>query len=369
MAKSNRSKKELEQDLKEYAKQIYALNEFPEIRPKTKLEERLKMHSPRWNSIIREACADMFYFAKTLTYDNELYKTLGITRSNSLVSPVDELVSLFGETIMTVACRRFSSKELSEGDSFIEMEFINKLETDLRESIKTSVYSEKNKESTQGITGISKENIELVKKYYRFREDFIGFKRAAITEEKIQNIFIKTQYPAEKDPEKKLKKLKASILAYNQNYVQKETETLREDKDGNGSTAFDYVEDNREKQEKDFKRKLRINEIQTYRIINRMNLFFEKKLKRKNSDVEYWSVLLTHFILSMLERKLENKDRSDDFIKKLESQKFIYHELLEVFKKDGSVPPRKKMMEKLGKDEGKASSDTKIIINFLKDSF
>ena len=63
MAKSNRSKKEIERDLKEYAKQISALNEFPEIRPKTELEEKLKMHSPRWNSIFREACADMFYFA------------------------------------------------------------------------------------------------------------------------------------------------------------------------------------------------------------------------------------------------------------------------------------------------------------------
>ena len=42
------------------------MNEFFDIPPNTKLEDKINMHSPRWNSIVREACADVFYFAKKL---------------------------------------------------------------------------------------------------------------------------------------------------------------------------------------------------------------------------------------------------------------------------------------------------------------
>ncbi len=373
MGKSNRTKEELERALKEYAKQIFELNEFLDIPQNTKLEDKIAMHSPRWNSIVREACADVFYFAKTLTYDSELYKGLDTT-DQSKESIKSRLVGCYGEVIITVAHRRFSNNELSNGDVFIETEFISKLEKDLKESIKKAVYIEKREEREQGVTGVSEAEVKLAKRYLKFKEDYICFKGNTLSEEEFQKLYVKTHGNPEKSPEQLLTKLKDAVEAYNHKNIQKDSDVIIEDKEGNSKSILDDVENNDEEVNA-VNRQLRINEIRFKRILNRLETFYKGKQKRKNSDADYWSLIISHYLLSEMNIESEFTKRFDDVVKDFEQRNFINKEVLTNFKQKETIPPRERFLEKLGKeknrkyDPGKASTDTGIVEDFLKKSF
>ena len=381
MGKSDRSKEELEKDLKSYAKEIAALNEFDNIPQNASMKIKTEMHSPKWNTIVREACTDMFHYAKTLSYNSELNNELDSTnKPNPDESFESKIVSRCSETIMKVSFRRFSDKELAKGDAFIEKEFINKLKNDIKDSIENAFHQNKENEHIQGLASISEARLKLAKDYFRFKESYIGFKGCVSPENEIQDVFIKTRCSSEPDPEKRekkavklLEKLQDAIIVYNSTRVSKESEKVVEDDEGNKTSFFDTCEDeNGEKAEKEKRahmRHLRLNEVRFELICSKLEEFFARKQKRKNADTEYWSRLITHYLLEKIDglpAKPDNKKRFVYIITDLSRRNFTNKELLDYYLENRTVPARKNILN--GKDEGQASTDKDKIEQIIKES-
>lgn len=383
MGKSNRTKQELERALKEYAKQIFELNEFLDIPQNTKLEDKIAMHSPRWNSIVREACADVFYFAKKLTYDSELYKGLDFTeRSKKEPEPIQSiLVRCYGEVILTVAHRRFSNNDLSKGKAFIKKEFIKELETDLKESIKFSVYKEKNEKQRQGISGLSESSFELVNKYNKFREWYISYKGDKRPENEIlikfvqANCFLEKDYEKLKQKRKKLLKQLKNALQNSKVGVMLDTDLEIKDEDGKTTLFFETVRDIRviEAKKAIAEKKLREqylweSEERFKTICGMLDEYYKKKQKRKNADENYWSAVYTYYLLEKIDKKTKDTGRFTSIMEYLQSLDFIYKDLIDKYLKEGSVQKQKDIAEKFGKDKTQFSRDKKTVEKNLKES-
>lgn len=333
-------KKRLESKLIEKAKEIVALNEFPKLPQNAELEERLNSHSTEWHNVWREAAALVFQYASFLHHN---YK-------------------IVGTEIIKVATRRFSQDELTKGDAYIEENFIKKLSKDLFKTINNSTKEIEAEEKSKGITGISKDEKNIIHKFECFRKDFFAAKAKPYTEDEIMELFLRMHkcYGWEKNPEKAMKKLKELIKIY---YFNDAKKSGKENKD-----SLDWVEDTRDQDSQMTKLAFEINKDRYENVFPTLVKFYEDEIEnRKNADIKYWQALITHFVLENMQINPEDYD-INIYLKKISKYKFASKALLSEIETTQTICSRTELLETFQKDKGQASRNIKQIIKFLNEN-
>ena len=362
-------KEKLEADLVALAKTIATLNEYPSLPKNAKLEVKIDAHSVQWRSLLYQAFAKVYEYAKLLEYSPKAYSNFEITGDDKegeiSFSRKEQLLTEAGEEIIKVATRRFTHEELTKGEAYIEENFIKKLTVDLHLSVLNASKTELRNNIHKGITELSEKDERLVNDYNKFKKDFLGYKKNSVTEDVVMELFLKTHLLNEwtKNPQKAKEKLQEKLKMFFQanvigeSYIEKQTNKKY-------SSLDDYAdEQNLSPEEQYLLKEEKQEKLKKFKkTIEATKEFFDEELTRKNTDIDYWKAIVTQYLLE----EMQVNSRDTELLNILTNCKFVRKGLINELEKTGSFSSRSEILQQLKKDKGQASKDIKRFKEFLQ---
>ena len=359
MKKTDRTKQELALSLAETAEEILSFGEYPDLPQKAGLKEKLDSHSAKWNRAYREFVAEAFLFAKQIYYPASLF------RQNSLsVGESGELVALYSETLMKVACRIFAKKSFAGG-----AEIVAYFEGAVKNEFERETWRERGEEKRQG-TGLSEHKQRILSDYNRFKNnlEMVAKNRNELTEAKIRSLYLNTanRYGITEE------KLREIIAAGENTAVILESDSVVTDGEGGEELAFSFLEGGSPSSE-DF-----LSGEEQKIFIECIEKNWEgkpEKTPNQGRTKKYLSSIVTHQLLSKLKK---SGAQGEKLFSLLRTKSFVDKSLLSDFEATGELCDRKTLLsnfpllDKDGnvvmddargkpkcKDEGRANNDLK----------